>query len=569
MKKRILAAVAACLMLAFSACGASNTTGAALTTTAGTTVAVTDTAATQATSGSDEAPNPFKKYDPPIEMPVAFNTSAVQYFPEGDDYENNVWSRYLKENAGIIIKVLWTADGSTDAYRNKMNVSLASGDLPTVFDGDYQFFRNAVDAGYAADLTDVWEQWRSPALIKQSTGFDVPFASATIDGKLMAIPQLAYLEQQGPILWIRDDWLTAVGKSAPETLDDVIDIARAFKDQDPDGNGVNDTFGLGLRKDIFNFDFFNVNGIMSAYGVPTRKDEQFFRDDSGKIIYAGIMPEAKEPLKLLNQLYSEGLIDPEFGVKDAPKIEEDINTNKVGMAYGAEWNGWYPYASIYAADKVVYKAYAPPAAQDRKLSIGTPFPVQWYNLVNSSYEYPEAVIVMRNWANDLLNEDASDEIIEKYNAKEQWRFVPWKFAAPSEMQMLPYLEDAYANDYDESVVPNSYRRYFKEVMSFINDGDPAGQGRWSQVGPEGSVGIILHDLMPANVFSVSPIVGERPESYLNLMTSLNKIIEQSYTEIIVGPTSDVESKFDSFVSSWLSAGGQQVLDDLNTMYPAQ
>lgn len=45
-------------------------------------------------------------------------------------------------------------------------------------------------------------------------------------------------------LHIRTDWLKKVGKKAPTTWDELIDVAKAFTYGDPDGNGKNDTYGL-------------------------------------------------------------------------------------------------------------------------------------------------------------------------------------------------------------------------------------------------------------------------------------------------------------------------------------
>ncbi len=51
----------------------------------------------------------------------------------------------------------------------------------------------------------------------------------------------------------------------------------------------------------------------------------------------------KDALADLQKLYAEGVIDPEFGVKDAVKVSENVNAGKVGMFYGYFWNcssGW-------------------------------------------------------------------------------------------------------------------------------------------------------------------------------------------------------------------------------------
>ena len=537
-------------------------------TAAQTTHMAAATAVSHTIGFENNKPDPFKKYDPPIIMPVAYNGTATQYFPEGDDYDDNAWTRYLAEEAGIIINVLWVSVRGDDEYRNMLNASLASGEIPAIFEGDYAMFKSCADSGHAADLTDIWGDWASARMKEAAAGYDRHFNAATAGGRLMAIPKLANCEQSGHLLWIRSDWLESVGMSGPETFEDVIEIARAFAERDPDGNGADDTYGIGLRMDIFNADFHNINGIMSAYGAPARSGEQYFRHEgSGVIMNAVIMPEANDALKLANQLYHDGIIDPCFFDKGVLGIEEDINNHKVGMGYGAEWNGWYPYAGIYRNDGVVFKPYAPPAARGKTLRIGAPFIIPWYNIVNGAYAHPEAVIVAGNFVNELLNRDAPDDVRAVYGDMELWRLAPWRFTAPAEFDMQRYFDIAYENDNDADLVPNEYKHAFRQVMSFIDEANPSAQGIWTQRGPDGAISIITNKLIPAGVYYISPISGERPNNYTALMTSLNRMTEQAYVNIITGPPGDVDSLFEDFADSWLKAGGEQILGDLNVMYP--
>jgi len=576
-----LALVLAALMLFATACSATQAP-AAEAPAAEKPAAEAPAAETPAAEApAEEAPTeeaaaengPLTKYDPPIEMRIVYGTSPVQYFPEGDSYENNVWSRYLEETAGIIFKVMWTADSqASDAFTTKMNMALASGDLPDIFTcPDFTFFKTAVDAGYTADLTEIWDVYPSDRIRERTSGFEVLFEGTKIDGKLYGLPALQYYEQKGSWLWIRDDWLQKVGGTAPTTMTEMVDLARKFTFEDPDGNGQNDTYGLILFSNLFAYDFGNVNGIMAGYGVPTHTDEQFYRDDDGVIKYAGIQPDAKLGLQLIADMFKEGLIDPEFGVKDAAKLEEDINNSKVGMGYGAEWNCWYPYATIYQSDHGIFKPYPDPVADGYKLRMGTPFPVGSFTCANAAYDHPEALIKILNFQTELNNEDSPDEIREKYSDNEQWRFIPISFGAPSEMRWYPEFQAAIDAGWDINVVPTGDQASFQQLLDY-KAAEEAGeiapsdcQGRYWQCGPESTLAIIYNNYQPNNSYAVSPVGGLRPDSYMNLMASLNKIILQAYTEIITG--AQPIDYFDTFVENWLAAGGQQVLDDLNEAYP--
>lgn len=60
------------------------------------------------------------------------------------------------------------------------------------------------------------------------------------DGKNYGIPFSA----QAQAMLIRTDWLRKVGKKAPTTWAELVDVAKAFTDKDPDGNGKDDTYGI-------------------------------------------------------------------------------------------------------------------------------------------------------------------------------------------------------------------------------------------------------------------------------------------------------------------------------------
>ena len=43
---------------------------------------------------------------------------------------------------------------------------------------------------------------------------------------------------------IRQDWLDNLGLDMPETFEEFKEVMRAFTEDDPDGNGVDDTYGF-------------------------------------------------------------------------------------------------------------------------------------------------------------------------------------------------------------------------------------------------------------------------------------------------------------------------------------
>lgn len=67
-------------------------------------------------------------------------------------------------------------------------------------------------------------------------------AASMPDGKVYGVP----VSVQAHVLFIRRDWREKVKLPVPKTWDELAQLARAFTDKDPDGNGKRDTYGLAF-----------------------------------------------------------------------------------------------------------------------------------------------------------------------------------------------------------------------------------------------------------------------------------------------------------------------------------
>jgi multiple sugar transport system substrate-binding protein len=94
-----------------------------------------------------------------------------------------------------------------------------------------------------------------------------------LKGKYQAIPFSA----QANLLFIRSDWLAKVGLSAPKTWDDLLKVADAFTNGDPDGDGKADTYGLAVPGST-------TRGYISWYwsSLLWQTGGDYFKGDNGK-----------------------------------------------------------------------------------------------------------------------------------------------------------------------------------------------------------------------------------------------------------------------------------------------
>jgi putative aldouronate transport system substrate-binding protein len=231
-----------------------------------------------ATPAATEPPAPAAT-EPPAE-PTAVPPTAV---PEPVDIE--LWAQATVTEAGAPPDD-WIA---YDVIREELNINLTYVIIPTGEDGE-AFVNTAAAANELPDLFQVVKannDSRGGLLDLVELGLVAPVEDlmplmpervklhyndpllinlVTFDGHQYGFPEPPPLPRREGFV-IRKDWLDKLGLEAPTTPDELLEVAKAFTEQDPDGNGKNDTYGLG--------GFINGEGlgnrfdmIMGAWGVP-------------------------------------------------------------------------------------------------------------------------------------------------------------------------------------------------------------------------------------------------------------------------------------------------------------
>lgn len=530
------------------------------------------TKAPDATVAASEAPpvadGPMDPYPEPVTITWAIQTAAASKLLDQDTWEDNRWSRLIKERLNIDLKVAFTADSSTEAYRTKLNAIIASGELPDIFKTqDSNVFLQLVQNESLADLTEAVAKYQTPEVKAFMERYSDAVQGATVNGKLYAIPRANDNFHEAPFLWIRDDWLKYAGGQYPKTVEEMVAMATKFAKEDPDGNGTNgDTFGLALNKGLISAGHFSLPGLASAYGVPGYGESIFYRDKDGKMTFSWIQPGMKPTLELLNKMYNDGLINKEFTAKDESALVEDVTNGKIGMAYGSNWGTWYPYNNVFKKDGVITRAYPIPTAAgyDYKVGIESNF-VGQMTMVSATCKNPEAAVKILNLYVAIVGE--STENFNKYWNDEQYRLCPVYTDIPNEN----YEEEIYKAiiSGDASGLSGQAKPYYDLTMAFENgtNKDDNAYGTWGQMSKTGSLQWVLNKYQPDGAVVKSILGLERPEIWLQNASVLDTLTITTFTDIITG-AKPVDA-FDTFVQDWLKNGGQQTLDELDKLYPAK
>ena len=228
----------AAMTVSLAACGGSGQSTGAASGTEG-------AGSTEGSAQADDGGN--------VELTYMHKLNGTEKYVGSDDINNNVYTRCYQDELGITLKYTIAAAG--DDYTQKLTMAIASNELPDLMDLPPEEFSELANAGMLADITEAYDTYASD-LLKETIEVDggVQLASAKVDGKLYGLPQLSAADGTCDLLWIRTDWLDNLGLKAPTTMDELLEVARAFRYDDPDGNDQDDTWGIGFQKAIVSED---------------------------------------------------------------------------------------------------------------------------------------------------------------------------------------------------------------------------------------------------------------------------------------------------------------------------
>ncbi|MDD6882772.1 MAG: extracellular solute-binding protein [Eubacteriales bacterium] len=221
----------------------------------------------------------------------------------GNAYEENQVKQIIEEKFNVKIK--WEILPS-EGYGEACSVILSSGDYPDMM--EWQASSSTIQAevpllaedGVLAPLNELLETYGQDILAEREED-----KWLWVDGERYSIPCRPGNVTE-TFLTIRQDWLDALNLTMPTTLDEFSEVCRAFTFDDPDGDGVDDTYALGGALNGGYGDTLTV--VLGFFGVT--KDWTLHED--GTYLPWQLTDNALAAMKYLRELYEMGVVDPEF-----------------------------------------------------------------------------------------------------------------------------------------------------------------------------------------------------------------------------------------------------------------
>jgi len=275
---------------------------------------------------------------------------------------------------------------------DKLNVLMASNSAPDiVFTYNKPTVQNYVKSGGLTDLGPLIEE-HGPNL-KKVLGPSLPYG--LFDGKQYVIPALRVIQSQ-TTTFIRKDWLDQVNLPVPETTEQFVEALRAFKDQDPGNTGGK----------VIPYGYIDVFHMMPLVNSFWKWDE--ITDKQLYSVPRWQQPGSKEGYRLLNQLYNEGLIDPDFALHDdfsqnfAQQVVNGIAGAATPNTNEPVYNGYYSNLKANNPDAVL-EAIDPFSTPDGKHPKPIYEPIGAYLMVPAASKNAEAAVKYLNWMADPAN----------------------------------------------------------------------------------------------------------------------------------------------------------------------
>ena len=257
-----------------------------------------------------------------VNGPLYSNLDSIQdvYFVNAYEEKTNV-------------HIEWT-EVSSDAFADQLALRLTKGDLPDVIIkggisnssqlkyGEQGYFLNLMENNlletYAPNywaLTKQYPEILSSSMMPEGEVYSLGMVRNSTGSTLASK------------LFFNQEWLDKVGLKTPTTSDEFYNVLKAFKNDDPNGNGKVDEIGLYVKPDHLQYVTFGM------FGIGNRGMNNKFIDwdeENESVRYFATSEGFREWVEWVSKMYQEGLINKEYFDFTESNLGNYINNNVCG-----------------------------------------------------------------------------------------------------------------------------------------------------------------------------------------------------------------------------------------------
>lgn len=258
-----------------------------------------------------------------------YEFTLMQNFTGDMPEESRAYFKKIEDKFNVKINFQIPASSN---YSESLQIMLASGEYP-----DAVLFPNENDPAYLdaikndllVSLTPYMDKY-GDSIKKYSYPISLEALKGNTGDELFGIPRTTVNRADG--ICVRKDWADNLGIELPEegesiSRDKFTELLEAFTKDDPDGNGVDDTYGLSLN---------STDGTLTvpqqiawSFGLVGWKD---FDGEYTDLQFSRDKPNYKDTLKYMNMIWEKGYLDPDW-----PNIKIDVAQQRLEAgSYGMQ-----------------------------------------------------------------------------------------------------------------------------------------------------------------------------------------------------------------------------------------
>ena len=499
------------------------------------------------------APDPPAQPAEPFSEHFTISWVGFQMAPLGSD---PFILRYMEEKFNVTFDI-WNLDWAQ--FDELLNIRLAAGEVPDMFmSRNPSDLPRYVQQGILAPIPDEYIQRYMPLTLQNAWTEQFPGALdlGRIDGDVYGLPAMNRGNRFRQPIMYNGNWLNTLGMDVPTTIDEFEAVIYAFAHNDPDGDGVNNTFGLSQD---------GLNVLWGMFGMVPHQD--YFAERDGRVVFMPIEPEMREALEIAHRWFKDGVLDPEF---------------VTGENHGGDWAISHPFINqrIGMTNRANFGHYVMPGTWMEFID-GAEVPNNAGRVTAEMLALdPDALVV---FGNPLYNRDGVQGGVRGWNLLMRFYSIGAQVLdTPGKMQRILEIMEYTSGashalgdpagitfsrgfqgehwDWTEQergqyriLDPHTDTSRFEwgGILWWVSGADSGARSR----AEEWAESVNLHH---GGIFSVLPQGNEVTARY---NAHLETLRQTSYIQFITGARPLDE--FDDFVAEYLAQGGQAILDSIN------
>lgn len=240
----------------------------------------------------------------------------------GDDDEIKAEIEKLTEEK---VNFIWIPK---EAYKQKSTMMISAGEFPDILvvEDETEDIVKGVEQGGFWNISPYIKNYKNLCNYDEQI-----LKNSSFQGQVYGIYR--YINPIDNVIILRKDWMKKLNLQIPNTPEEFEEILRMFKENDPDGNNIDDTYGLEIAGADYNEFNLVVDQVAAWFGAANG-----WKEENNKLIPSFITDEYKNALIYIRKLYKDGLIDNKFYLKNTTEAQKNFEENKYGAIISNQAN---------------------------------------------------------------------------------------------------------------------------------------------------------------------------------------------------------------------------------------